>query len=81
MSDGKIDEGPSEAHFYQFAIEGVAQSIVGLLGLIGKVCYFIFMKNVNAHTWIIHCSKRKNPSRNSGLLIFTNPQHNNDSDK
>ena len=50
MSDGKIDEGPSEAHFYQFAIEGVAQSIVGLLGLIGKVWYFIFMKNVNGHT-------------------------------
>ena len=37
VSDGNINEGPSEARFYQFAIEGVAQSIVGLLGLLGKV--------------------------------------------
>ena len=36
VSDENIHD-PNGARFYQFAIEGIAQSIVGLLGLIGKV--------------------------------------------
>ena len=44
MSDENIHD-PNGARFYQFAIEGIAQSIVGLLGLIGKVWYFVFKKD------------------------------------
>jgi len=42
VSDENIHD-PNGARFYQFAIEGIAQSIVGLLGLIGNVTSIIVL--------------------------------------